>query len=79
MSVSVFQTGYILPSERHFGVKSIMATFNHFEGSFQTRVLKTGHFKGALRNEGFQNSPKRKDGDCHYSAEEELESGYVAL
>ncbi len=50
-SLGAFQTGYIalrraLQSENNHG--------SHIEGSFQIEVLKTSHFKGPHRNEGFR-------------------------
>ncbi len=45
------QAGFISPSEGHFGVKTIMPAI--LKGSFQTEVLKTGHFKGPFGMKDF--------------------------
>ncbi len=45
------QAGFISPSEGHFGVKTIMPAM---KGSFQTEVLKTGHFKGPFGMKDFE-------------------------
>jgi len=39
-------------SAGHFGVKNNQG--HHIEGSFQTEVLKTGHFKGPLEMKDFE-------------------------
>ncbi len=44
-------SGIILPSEGRFGVKTIMPAM---KGSFQTEVLKTGHFKGPFGMKDFE-------------------------
>ncbi len=45
------QSGFILPSQGRFGVKTIMPAM---KGSFQTEVLKTGHFKGPFGMKDFE-------------------------
>ncbi len=46
------QAGFISPSEGRFGVKTIMPAI--LKGSFQTEVLKTGHFKGPFGMKDFE-------------------------